>query len=383
MPCQKMKASNFNATLLRIGSWERVAKYEGDLVVKCYYAKQRLVWEVLDGGLKSKIEIKWSDISAIKAVFHENYPGILELELYNPPLYQREINPVAGKHTRWANSHDFTGGHATNFRRHYLQFPEGTLEKHYQKILQCDSRLNMLSRNPFPSSNSALFMYSQNSYPNFSGNQSTMTQYPPPSDFQRPIPYSHFQDNNLHSTRPPIPRNQMSRTPQGMSVQLMDQGFGNLGVQQPMHMASYSDRRTTHENVYNRPGAGGNQVQDPSYFCHMNQPYILPQHDSSSEISNEPAGSNEVVRIVNHLLSDEQPATTVDPFNEHPTLLARIRSWSDCLSCLDFEHGDAYSSMELSHAEEPEFMVQPALPINFELPTEGIQYPTTNSVNQN
>lgn len=103
------------------------------------------------------------------------------------------------------------------FRRHCLEFPEGTLEKHYQKILQCDSRLNMLSRNPFPSSNSALFMYSQNTYPDFSGNQSTMTQYPPPLDFRRPIPYPHWQDNNLHSiaTRPPVSRNQMSRTPQG------------------------------------------------------------------------------------------------------------------------------------------------------------------------
>lgn len=43
------------------------SRYEGDLVAKCYFAKHKLVWEVLDGALKNKIEIQWSDIVAIKA----------------------------------------------------------------------------------------------------------------------------------------------------------------------------------------------------------------------------------------------------------------------------------------------------------------------------
>lgn len=36
-------------------------------MAKCYFAKHKLVWEVLEGGLKSKIEIQWSDIMALKA----------------------------------------------------------------------------------------------------------------------------------------------------------------------------------------------------------------------------------------------------------------------------------------------------------------------------
>lgn len=58
-----------------------MAKHEGDLVAKCYFAKRKLVWEVLEDGLKSKIEIQWSDISAIKADFCENQPGILGVEV--------------------------------------------------------------------------------------------------------------------------------------------------------------------------------------------------------------------------------------------------------------------------------------------------------------
>lgn len=35
-------------------------------MAKCYFAKHKLVWEVLDGSLKNKIEIQWSDIVGIK-----------------------------------------------------------------------------------------------------------------------------------------------------------------------------------------------------------------------------------------------------------------------------------------------------------------------------
>lgn len=55
------------------------SRYEGDLVAKCYFAKHKLVWEVLDGCLKNKIEIPWSDIMAITANYPEDAPGTLEV----------------------------------------------------------------------------------------------------------------------------------------------------------------------------------------------------------------------------------------------------------------------------------------------------------------
>ncbi|KAL5058624.1 hypothetical protein RYX36_030228, partial [Vicia faba] len=54
-PVEKLKASNFPATLLRIGSWEYISKHEGDLVAKCYFAKQKLVWEVLEDLIQAKL----------------------------------------------------------------------------------------------------------------------------------------------------------------------------------------------------------------------------------------------------------------------------------------------------------------------------------------
>lgn len=50
-----------------------------DLVAKCYFAKHKLVWEVLEGGLKSKIEIQWSDIMALKANCPDDGPGTLNV----------------------------------------------------------------------------------------------------------------------------------------------------------------------------------------------------------------------------------------------------------------------------------------------------------------
>ncbi|OMO73958.1 hypothetical protein COLO4_26778 [Corchorus olitorius] len=144
----KLKASNFPASLLRIGSWEYKSRYEGDLVGKCYFAKHKLVWEVLDGGLKNKIEIQWSDIVAIKANFPDDGPETLDVVLARQPLFFRETNPQPRKHTLWQATSDFTGGQASMHRQHFLQCPQGLLGKHFEKLIQCDPRLNFLSKQP-------------------------------------------------------------------------------------------------------------------------------------------------------------------------------------------------------------------------------------------
>nr|AFK36890.1 unknown [Lotus japonicus] len=144
----KLKASNFPGTVLKIGTWEYKSRYEGDLVAKCYFAKHKLVWEVLDGCLKNKIEIPWSDIMALKANYPEDAPGTLEVVLARRPLFFREINPQPRKHTLWQATSDFTGGQASIQRRHFMQCPQGLLGKHFEKLIQCDPRLNFLSQQP-------------------------------------------------------------------------------------------------------------------------------------------------------------------------------------------------------------------------------------------
>ena len=61
---------------------QRESRYEGDLVAKCYFKKRKLVWEALDGNLKTKIEFLWSKILAIKQTdCHASQTRILEIML--------------------------------------------------------------------------------------------------------------------------------------------------------------------------------------------------------------------------------------------------------------------------------------------------------------
>ncbi|KAJ9567923.1 hypothetical protein OSB04_003889 [Centaurea solstitialis] len=148
----KLKASNFPASLLKIGAWEYKSRYEGDLVAKCYFAKHKLVWEVLDGGLKNKIEIQWSDIMALKATYPDDGPGTLDVVLSRQPLFFRETNPQPRKHTLWQATSDFTGGQASLNRYRLLVMaslstvPTRLIRQAFEKLIQCDPRLNFLSQ---------------------------------------------------------------------------------------------------------------------------------------------------------------------------------------------------------------------------------------------
>nr|XP_043629764.1 uncharacterized protein LOC122601053 [Erigeron canadensis] len=142
----KLKASHFPALLLRIGQWEYVSKHEGDLMAKCYFSKHKIVWEVLDGGLKKKFEINWADIMGLKASCASDGPGSLTIVLDKQPLFFKEINPQPRKHTQWRATSDFTDGEASTHRQHFLQCAQGVLDKHYEKLIQCDTRLNFLSQ---------------------------------------------------------------------------------------------------------------------------------------------------------------------------------------------------------------------------------------------
>ncbi|KAG6494550.1 hypothetical protein ZIOFF_049590 [Zingiber officinale] len=125
-----------------------VTRYEGDLVAKCYFAKRKLLWEFLEGGLKSKIEFHWSDITAIKAVFFEGDHGALDIVLARPPLFFREIDPQPRKHIQWQATQDFTNGQACIHRRHLLQCPQASLSKNFEKLINCDPHLKLLSQQP-------------------------------------------------------------------------------------------------------------------------------------------------------------------------------------------------------------------------------------------
>lgn len=66
---------------------QHVSRHEGDLEAKCYFARQKLIWEFLESGLKSKIEIPWSHIKGLKVTYPETGDGTLDIEVI---LYEHQ-----------------------------------------------------------------------------------------------------------------------------------------------------------------------------------------------------------------------------------------------------------------------------------------------------
>lgn len=67
-------------------------------MAKCYFAKHKLVWEVLDGSLKNKIEIQWSDIVALKASYPDDGPGTLNLVVIFSLLFSMLVSFLLSIH---------------------------------------------------------------------------------------------------------------------------------------------------------------------------------------------------------------------------------------------------------------------------------------------
>ncbi|KAB5556142.1 hypothetical protein DKX38_007051 [Salix brachista] len=163
----RLRASNFAASFIKIGEWQRASRNEGDLVAKFYFVKKKLVWEFLQGPIKYKIEIPWSHIIGINAVMQKNQPGILRIELNQPPTFHEEINPQPRRHTMWKLVKDFTGMQASIFRLHHLTFPCEYLDKHYQKLLLCEPRFFDLSKQSFPTLKNPFFHSNSHGNPGF------------------------------------------------------------------------------------------------------------------------------------------------------------------------------------------------------------------------
>ena len=92
-------------------------------MAKCYYAKRKLVWEILEAGLKSKIEIKWDDICWLYCSLPRQGTATLKIALASKPAFFKESDPEPRKHTVWKKCEDFTGEQATTARTHHLLFP--------------------------------------------------------------------------------------------------------------------------------------------------------------------------------------------------------------------------------------------------------------------
>ncbi|XP_030535733.1 uncharacterized protein LOC115744613 isoform X1 [Rhodamnia argentea] len=321
----KMKASNFPASFLRIGQWEYKSRYEGDLVAKCYFAKHKLVWEVLEGGLKSKIEIQWSDIMALKANCPDDGLSTLKVVLARQPLFYRETNPQPRKHTLWQATSDFTDGQASTHRQHFLQFQPGLLYKHFEKLIQCDMRLNFLSRQPEVVLESPLFDTRPSIF----------------EDLEEPKGCGF--DNGTKDDKSGISSLHVSQAAQSSSVKTeIQERVGTTSERMSREAPSPSsvmDARVIEGNgnrdaVEMKASRNWDQIKVPGLHPSMSMSdlmnhigYCITEQMGSGSSSDDGSGCQEILEdIAQYLLSDTQSTTASD----EKCLMARVNS----LCCL-------------------------------------------------
>ncbi|KAF8084454.1 hypothetical protein N665_0716s0004 [Sinapis alba] len=164
---EKPKAVNSQIYKITIGQWTHMRVYPDDIKAKFYFAKRKIIWEILDdietetevARLKRKIEIQWSDVLSFRATFNSHdKTGILQVELGKCPKFFIETNPQAGKHTQWKMDQDFTlNQSASIYRRHTLHFFPGDLLKTLEKLESGDSFWSKLAKVSFPTLQSLYF----------------------------------------------------------------------------------------------------------------------------------------------------------------------------------------------------------------------------------
>ncbi|XP_030535734.1 uncharacterized protein LOC115744613 isoform X2 [Rhodamnia argentea] len=313
----KMKASNFPASFLRIGQWEYKSRYEGDLVAKCYFAKHKLVWEVLEGGLKSKIEIQWSDIMALKANCPDDGLSTLKVVLARQPLFYRETNPQPRKHTLWQATSDFTDGQASTHRQHFLQFQPGLLYKHFEKLIQCDMRLNFLSRQPEVVLESPLFDTRPSIF----------------EDLEEPKGCGF--DNGTKDDKSGISSLHVSQAAQSSSVKTeIQERVGTTSERMSREAPSPSSGNGNRDAVEMKASRNWDQIKVPGLHPSMSMSdlmnhigYCITEQMGSGSSSDDGSGCQEILEdIAQYLLSDTQSTTASD----EKCLMARVNS----LCCL-------------------------------------------------
>lgn len=142
-------------------------------------------------------------------------------------------------------------------RRHFITFPPGVLDKHYEKLLQCDPRLFELSQQTFPTLPHPYFdsnnLYGLSEHPcNLNRNHVSeivpheMQQYQV-QKFPAPLGQRHQVQNMKATTNAPFPCSSVTSTTPGVAPQLQyhDQNFCSP-VGHPRHLQNLSIRLNPH-----------------------------------------------------------------------------------------------------------------------------------------
>eukprot|EP01089_Gocevia_fonbrunei_P018536 TRINITY_DN6287_c0_g1_i1.p1 TRINITY_DN6287_c0_g1~~TRINITY_DN6287_c0_g1_i1.p1 ORF type:complete len:681 (-),score=149.37 TRINITY_DN6287_c0_g1_i1:165-2207(-) len=130
---------------IKIGTFERIAQYPGEVVAVFNVDEGVLDWEMATNNGLLKIRTAFPDVSGFGLELPPDGSAILTVELKKPPSFQSYENG------QWVACHDFTGSEASICKRHVLHFAKGVLNDPLEHLLSSNERFKYLAQLGLPS----------------------------------------------------------------------------------------------------------------------------------------------------------------------------------------------------------------------------------------
>ncbi|KAL8160014.1 hypothetical protein V2J09_001551 [Rumex salicifolius] len=147
-PIDNEKAVSCCSTHLKIGTWSKAARHDQAIVIKIYFKKDFMAWDILgDNGVKNRIETKFGNIVAFK-INYMNSSEEATFQVQATPEIKIDEAKEARRHPKWKDCEDFTNGQASFTRLHTFTCDSVKLKKFYGKILAARSVLTSLFNRP-------------------------------------------------------------------------------------------------------------------------------------------------------------------------------------------------------------------------------------------
>lgn len=136
---------NLPILMCKVGQWQKVSTFCGDLISRFHFAEKKFSWEVFFATLIYKVEFPFSDVTGLGLHVLEDGTSLFTIELgVAPRIYGACFQPH--KIMNWAHAGDFSGGYIQAYKRHTLHFGKGALNTPLDTLLRLEPRLAQLAQ---------------------------------------------------------------------------------------------------------------------------------------------------------------------------------------------------------------------------------------------
>eukprot|EP01116_Phalansterium_solitarium_P013444 TRINITY_DN3080_c0_g2_i1.p1 TRINITY_DN3080_c0_g2~~TRINITY_DN3080_c0_g2_i1.p1 ORF type:complete len:707 (+),score=234.27 TRINITY_DN3080_c0_g2_i1:209-2329(+) len=147
----QLKYSQLPIVMLSIGSWHRTTSGKcGDLLARFSFYESKFTWEMEHNQssyepVMNRIDVPFDDVVGLGVESLDDGTAIFTVETNRPPQFFVAVQESHGA-MMWSPTKDFTGGEASNFRRHIVHFFSGALNAPLEFLLGTNPRMAQMAK---------------------------------------------------------------------------------------------------------------------------------------------------------------------------------------------------------------------------------------------